>query len=80
MSVALATGIIEMITVGAKVFSEERKRYYDKKTEELLQTIADNSGGDYYVRDMEAKGQAERALMMKTETLRKEWIEDMIKV
>jgi hypothetical protein len=73
-----AAAIIEMITVSVKLFSEERKRYYDNKIKDILRTIAENSGGgSYYDLDMEAKGKAEQSLLIEVEPLRQEWIKDI---
>lgn len=73
-----AAAIVEMISVSFKLFSEERKRYYDGKVKKLMRIIAENSGGgSYYDIDMEAKGKAEQALMIEVEPLRVEWLKDM---
>lgn len=67
-----------MITVSAKLFSQERQRYYDNKIKEILRTIAENSSGSgYYNLDMEAKGKAEQSLLIEVEPLRQEWIKDI---
>lgn len=73
-----AAAVVEMISVSLKLFSEERKRYYDGRVKKLLRTIAENNGGgNYYQTDMEAKGQAELALMIEVEPLRQEWLKDV---
>jgi hypothetical protein len=71
--------IIEMITASLNIFSEERKRHFENKTKKLMKIILDVEDSDFYSKDMEAKGQAERQLLIDTEELRKEWILEIAK-
>ena len=71
--------IVEMIAVSLKIFSDERQRYFDDKTKKLMQTILEVEDSNFYDKDMEAKGQAERQLAIDTESLRTEWIKEMQK-
>lgn len=68
-----------MIAVSLKIFSDERQRYFDDKTKKLMQTILEVEDSNFYDKDMEAKGQAERQLAIDTESLRTEWIKEMQK-
>ena len=75
----MVSTILELITIGAKIFSEERKRYYDNKVQDLLRKISQVEDSDFYSKDMEAKGKAERELMIQTEELRKEFVKEALK-
>lgn len=68
--------ILELLIYGAKIFSEERQRYYEKKSQSLLEEIQDVEDSDFYSKDMEAKGKAERELENRTEALRREFIKE----
>lgn len=70
------TTILELILIGANIFSEERKRYYENKVKNLLRKIARVEDSDFYNKDMEAKGKAERELLIEVEELRKEFVKE----
>lgn len=74
----MVTQILELITIGARVFSEERQRYYEGRTKKLLKIIANVADADFYDKDMDAKGKAERTLLIETEELRKEYIKEAL--
>jgi hypothetical protein len=71
--------ILELILVSAKIFSDERRRHFESKSKKLMETIQEVEDSDFYSKDMEAKGKAERALMLDTEALRKEYIKEATK-
>lgn len=75
----MVSTILELIFVSAKIFSEERKRYYENKAQNLLRRIAAVEDSQFYKKDMEAKGKAERELMIQTEELKKEFIKEATK-
>jgi hypothetical protein len=67
----LAAGL-GFATIALKVFSEERQRYYKKKLEDLQDDINDVEDSDYYHKDQEKKGRAQRALLQKKSALEEE--------
>lgn len=75
----MSVAILELITIGAKIFSDERKRYYENKSAELVKKIQEVEDSDFYKKDMEAKGKAERDLIMQVEDLRKQFIMEATK-
>lgn len=66
--------ILELILIGSKIFSDERKEYFANRSKKLLATINMVEDSAYYQKDMEAKGQAQRQLMLDTEELRKQFV------
>lgn len=64
----LAAGL-GFATIALKVFSEERQRYYKKKLEEIQNDINEVEDSDYYHKDQEKKGRAQRALLQKKAAL-----------
>lgn len=66
MSVSAA---LKFATVALGVFSEERQRYYDNKIKKLHQRVFEVEDSDFYKKDMNAKGQAERAILMEENAL-----------
>lgn len=61
--------ILELIIIGAKLLASERERYFRGESEKLMREIQDVEDSDFYSKDMEAKGKAERELMTKTQAL-----------
>lgn len=55
---------LKFATVAMNVFSEERQRYYDNKIKKLQAKILEVEDSDFAHKDMNAKGMAERAIMM----------------
>jgi hypothetical protein len=70
----MPTAILELIAIGAKIFSDERQEYFKSRSKKLMEKIQSVEDSDFYHKDMEAKGMAERQLMLDTEALRKEYI------
>lgn len=66
--------ILELITVGAKLFSKERALYFIKKAEGLQKIVERNEDADFYNKDMNAKAKAERELEKDTHKLRLEFL------
>jgi hypothetical protein len=75
----MPTAILELIIVAGKFLSDERKRYYDNKSKELLKRITDVEDSEFYKKDMEAKGKAERQILIEAEDLRKEFMVEVSK-
>jgi cell fate (sporulation/competence/biofilm development) regulator YmcA (YheA/YmcA/DUF963 family) len=70
----MPTAILELILVGAKIFSDERKRHFENKSKELMKKITDVEDSEFYKKDMEAKGMAERDLHMEIDELKKQFL------
>lgn len=70
----METAILQLILVGAQIFQEERKRYYQNKAKSLLKVISDVEDSDFYKKDMEAKGRAQRDLLINIDELQKEFL------
>jgi len=72
----MGTEILKIISIGAKIFSDERQRYFEKKSKELQEEIYKVSDTDFYHKDMEAKGRAEREIERRTGLLASEFIKE----
>lgn len=68
--------ILELVLVGAQIFQIERQRYYENKVKNLKRKIFEVEDSDFYKKDMEAKGKAERELMLEEEALAQEFIKE----
>ena len=68
--------ILELVLVSAKLFSEERQRYYEKKAGDLLKEIDKQEDADFSKKDQNKKGQAERELKRRSEALAKEVMDE----
>lgn len=68
--------ILELITIGARTLSYERKMYYINKAAKLQETIYKVEDSDFYEKDMEAKGKAERELNSDVHNLRLEFVSE----
>ncbi len=66
--------ILQLVLVGAKIFSEERQRYYQKQVENLHKEIQEVEDSVFLKKDQNKKGKAERALLTKKEALAAELI------
>ena len=66
--------ILELITIGAKTLSKERSLYYINKATKLQEIIFKVEDSDFYEKDMEAKGKAERELESTIHKLRLEFV------
>lgn len=66
--------ILELILIGAKIFSDERKEYFEQRSKKLMKEITDVEDSEFYKKDMEAKGKAERSLHMEVDELKKAFI------
>ena len=71
--------VLELILIGAKIFSSERQRYYENKVKGLMRTIMAIEDADFYEKDMNAKAKAERELHLQIEDLRKEFVKEALK-
>lgn len=71
--------ILELILVGSKIFADERKSYFENRVKKLLIKIQEVEDSDFYSKDMEAKGKAERALLVEVDDLRKDYIKEATK-
>lgn len=71
--------ILELILVGSKIFADERKNYFENRVKKLLIKIQEVEDSDFYSKDMEAKGKAERALLVEVDDLRKDYIKEATK-
>lgn len=60
---------LQLVLTSAKLFSEERQRYYEKKAGELLAEIDKQEDAEFKKKDMNKKGQAERALKRRVQAL-----------
>lgn len=64
--------ILGLITISAKIFSDERRRYFEKEVKSLQDSIHEVADSDFYNKDMEAKGLAERELERRRDALAQE--------
>ena len=62
--------------IGAKIFSKEREEYFKNRAKKLMRKIQEVEDTEFYKKDMEAKGKAERELMLETDELRKEYVKE----
>lgn len=70
----MPTAILELILVGSKIFQDERKNFFENRAKKLMTAITDVEDSEFYKKDMEAKGKAERALQMEIDELRKHYM------
>lgn len=75
----MATIILELILTGAKIFSDERKEYFENRSKKLMRKIQEVEDSDFYSKDMEAKGKAERELNNEVDDLRKQYLMEAAK-
>lgn len=68
--------ILGVINIGAKIFSDERQRYYESEAKKLQEEIFSVADSQFYSKDMEAKGKAERELYRRSENLAAEFIKE----
>lgn len=68
--------ILDLILIGAQVLKSERQQYFKSKVEKLFKEIQEVEDSDFYHKDMEKKGIAERELELQTHTLVNEFIKD----
>ena len=68
--------ILELITIGARIFDKERTLYYLKQAKKLEDRIHQVEDSDFYKKDMEAKGKAERELESKVHQLRLQFVSE----
>lgn len=67
---------LELITIGARTLEKERSLYYINKAMKLQERIVEISEANFYKKDMEAKGRAERELESSVHNLRLEFIKE----
>lgn len=72
--------VLELITVTAKFLTKERALYYINKAKGYEDKIKEVEDSEFYSKDMEAKGQAERELESNTSKLRLEFMAEVKKV
>lgn len=68
--------ILELILIGARIFHSERERYYNKKVLKILTRIHEVEDSEFYQKDMEAKGMAQRELILEIDNLKDEIIRE----
>lgn len=71
----LAAGL-GFATIALKVFSEERQRYYKNKLAGLQNDINEVEDSDYYSKDQQKKGLAQRELKQRRDALEVEMMEE----
>lgn len=71
--------ILQLLLVGTQTFKQERQRYYDNKVKNLMKKIMEVEDSEFYKKDMEAKGQAERELNLEVESLAQEFLKESAK-
>lgn len=76
----MGTAILELILVGAKIFSDERKEHFQSRSKKLMTKIFEVEDSDFYKKDMEAKGMAERQILIDQEELRKDFMAEAAKL
>lgn len=72
----MAELILGLITVGAKLFASERKRYFEMEAKKLQEEIYKVEESDFYNKDMDAKGKAEREIERRSGALAQEFIKE----
>lgn len=75
----MSAAILELIIVTGKFLTQERKEYFDNRAKKLLKEITDVEDSEFYKKDMEAKGKAERQIQIEVEDLRKEFMVEVSK-
>lgn len=68
--------ILGLISIGAQIFSDERRRYFENESKKLQEEIYAVADSPFYEKDMEAKGVAERELYRRSEALAAEFIKE----
>ena len=71
--------ILELISVGARLFDKERTLYYLKSSDKLQRKVEQVEDADFYDKDMNAKALAERELERETHELRLEFLAEASK-
>ena len=66
--------VLGIILKSASIFQTERARYFEKEAQVLLDKINEVEDSEFYQKDMEAKGKAEREIHQKTERLSHEFL------
>lgn len=73
------TQILNLIYIGAKIFSDERQEYFKSRSKKLMEEIQQVEDSDFYKKDMEAKGKAQRALKTQEDELYNEYVKEATK-
>ena len=68
--------ILGIILKGATIFDKERARYFEKEAQGLLDKINEVEDSDFYSKDMEAKGVAEREINQKSQRLAHQYLKE----
>jgi len=76
----MANLILQIIASGAGIFRDERANYYKNKADKLQKKIFEVEDSEFYKKDMEAKGNAQRELALETENLGREYIKEASEV
>ena len=71
-----ASAILDLATVSIRAFDNHKKRQYQARIKNLRNKIATVEDTDFYNKDMEAKGKAERELSNETLALKDEIMKD----
>lgn len=67
---------LQLIIIGAGIFKDERANYFRNRSKKLLEKIQEVVDSDFYHKDMEKKGKAERKLNIEIDSLRDEYIKE----
>lgn len=65
---------LQVLVKGADIYSSERAEYFKNRSKKLMRKIHQVEDSDFYSKDMEAKGRAERELQLEVDELRKEYL------
>lgn len=68
--------ILQIIATGAGIFRDERANHYKNKANDLKKKIFEVEDSGFYKKDMEAKGRAERDLLLEAEDLGRQYIKE----
>jgi cell fate (sporulation/competence/biofilm development) regulator YmcA (YheA/YmcA/DUF963 family) len=71
--------ILQLVLVGAQVFQSERKKHFEDRAKDLMKKIMEVEDSDFYKKDMEAKGRAERDLHLEVDSLAQEFLKESAK-
>ena len=72
----MGSAILEIILIGAKIFSKERQRHFENEAKKLQETIYRVEDSGFYHKDQERKGLAERQIERRTVELASEFIRE----
>lgn len=71
-----ASALVDLATVSIKAFDNHKQRQYKARIKSLRSKINRVEDSDFYSKDMEAKGKAERELHQELMTLKNDILKD----